>query len=245
MLLVLDLDGTLLNHNLEITPATLNFLQEFVKNNDVLINSGREYRYIFPYVKQIDPLRNEHIYVACVNGSEIYQYDKIIKTNYLNKKQTAIINNLHPIYHLLGKTTNATNLIELNPKNLTPMSSINLLELQFTTNKKYHFYYDDTFFLYKGSLDHKHLYYVQNDKKHLAAKYVQRLLHLKTSEVFVFGDDYNDTKTLMVYPNSFLMKNSTLELKNIKKTLDTNENDGILKTLNHVYFKKHKKSPQV
>lgn len=234
-LLVTDLDGTLLNHNLEITPNTLSFLKEFIKDNYLLINTGRSFLHAKAYLKNLDLLRNSHIFLACNNGAEIYKYDDLIYTNYLNTKQIIFYleqTNIK-ILNLFGQLASNLQLIALNNNNI---ADLNFNQLDLITNtsqlpKTWNNYH----FIYKGEFENKHLYYVQNDKKHLATQYLANLLNIPNNAVFVFGDGYNDLKMLEVYENSFLMPNSKIkdDNKHLKLALANNEQDGIVKTIQH------------
>lgn len=239
-LLVCDLDGTLLNHNLEITPLTLHFLKEFIKDNYLLLNTGRSFVYSKSYLKDLDVLNNDHIFLSCNNGTEIYKYDELIKSSYLNT--TKIINLLKKqkidVLNLFGQISSNLQIIEIkeikdNNINLfydNAFNQINLITNTNQLNKTYSNYH----FIYKGEFDNKHLYYIQNNKKDEAIKEVSKLLNIKDENIFVFGDDYNDLKMLKKYHNSYLMKNSKYKNTNFKQSLNDNEHDGVVKTIKKV-----------
>lgn len=238
MLLVVDLDGSLINYFQEITPFTLNFLKEFIKDNYLLINTGRIFKSSFKYVKTIADNFNDHIFLACGNGTEIYQYDKIIDGNYINTKNIYEIIKHKDLgtYLALGRRSS-----DLEPKlidDLTKDNSLMLCELSLLTSNKHNFKHEDYHFFYQGLLNEYHWYYIQNDKKDLAVAKVREILNIKKDDVYVFGDEQNDIKTLRSYTNSYLMKNSKLKLKGIKRTLATNESDGIAKTMIDILDKK-------
>ena len=68
-LIALDLDGTTLNNNHEISLRTLDCLRAISENSDVIvaIATGRSINSILPYVDQLQIKRS--IPVICFNGS--------------------------------------------------------------------------------------------------------------------------------------------------------------------------------
>lgn len=73
-LIALDLDDTLLNHNLEITPKTINSLQKACKKGIyVTLCSGRAENAILPFVKKLEIQNEEHgRFIISMNGSAIF-----------------------------------------------------------------------------------------------------------------------------------------------------------------------------
>lgn len=77
-IIALDLDDTLLNHNLEITPKTVSALQKACqKGIYVVLCSGRAENAILPYVKALDIAgTKEGRFLIAVNGASVFDMHK-------------------------------------------------------------------------------------------------------------------------------------------------------------------------
>lgn len=85
-LIAIDIDGTLLNSNGEVTDRNKQAIQRVLeKNIDVILASGRMPKAILPIANEI----NSNKYLISGNGASIYdiQKDKIIYNNYMNKRK--------------------------------------------------------------------------------------------------------------------------------------------------------------
>lgn len=73
-IIALDLDDTLLNHDLKITPLTVRALQECAQNGIyVVLCSGRAENAILPYVRQLNIAGTQAgRYIIAMNGATIY-----------------------------------------------------------------------------------------------------------------------------------------------------------------------------
>ena len=77
-IIALDLDDTLLNHNLQISPKTLEALRKASeKGIYIVLCSGRAENGILPYVRSLCIAgRQEGRYLIAVNGASIFDLHK-------------------------------------------------------------------------------------------------------------------------------------------------------------------------
>ncbi|GAA3328100.1 hypothetical protein GCM10020331_070710 [Ectobacillus funiculus] len=69
----LDLDGTLLNSNHEITPASQEAIRQLQANGvDVILNTGRAYQ----DVVKVPGVQEMNCPIICVNGSVLYSKNR-------------------------------------------------------------------------------------------------------------------------------------------------------------------------
>ncbi len=121
-LVALDLDGTLLKDNKEISSRTVEYISELKKNGiDVVIATGRSY---YHGKKLIEPLKEDMIILA--NNGSIARHtsnDEVIFANYLSKDNAKnIINDsiesgFYPILHINEFIQGYDLIIEKNPDN--------------------------------------------------------------------------------------------------------------------------------
>ena len=66
---------------------------------------------------------------------------------------------------------------------------------------------------------------------------ISRYLNIDKSEITAIGDDYNDKEMLEKAGFSFAMGNAPDVIKNSARFItDTNENDGVAKAIERVFF---------
>lgn len=71
-IIVCDLDGTLFNHNKQISRKTINYLIELQQSGYILVlATGRFFYELDRYIEQLQ-LKKYHGYVVCCNGTEIH-----------------------------------------------------------------------------------------------------------------------------------------------------------------------------
>lgn len=119
-LVVLDLDGTLLQENKEISKRTIEYLSELKKNDiDVVIATGRSY---YHGKKLIEPLKEDMIILS--NNGSIARHtsnDEVIFASYLSEKKSeniikeSIRQGFNPILHVNEFNTGYDLVIEKDP----------------------------------------------------------------------------------------------------------------------------------
>ncbi len=122
-LVALDLDGTLLRDNKEISTKTVEYISELKKNNiEVVIATGRSY---YHGKKLIEPLKEDMIILS--NNGSIARHtsnDEVIFANYLSRDKAKKIiceslkSNLNPILHINKFNHGYDLVIEKNPNNM-------------------------------------------------------------------------------------------------------------------------------
>lgn len=88
-IIVCDLDGTLLNHNKDISPATVEYLIQLQKAGYLLIlASGRFFYELEPYIHQLH-MKKYHGFAVCANGLEVHhlETDTIDRFDSLTEKE--------------------------------------------------------------------------------------------------------------------------------------------------------------
>ena len=91
MLIVMDLDGTLLNEEGRLTDYTKEVLKEISEDNILIAASGRGITGIKTALEDIYPYFTFYI---CGNGSLIYHKDELIYEKLLAKEEVEFICNL-------------------------------------------------------------------------------------------------------------------------------------------------------
>lgn len=80
-----------------------------------------------------------------------------------------------------------------------------------------------------------------NISKEYAVKKVSELLGISLKKFVVFGDDYNDLGLFKICGYPVAMGNAIQELKDLAKEItDTNNNDGVAKTLEDIFLNSYK-----
>jgi len=256
-LIALDLDGTLLDDNKKISKTTQNYLKLLEsKGNYVVLCSGRSNFSINSYHKEI----GLHSPFIGFNGSTIVGLNSFYYDNKLNYKSIKkIYAKLKP--YCSNAFSQSKNFmfydydkdfvsIFFNDKDLKLVEGpldLTLNEDPYTfvikfkdlnEEKKEYFKnlvnrIDDNLnlrFWWSSDCGEVHLKFIS---KAFALTKIIKELNIKEENVIVFGDADNDIEMLKSYKNSFLMKNGNLDLKRYARniSLDTNNNDGVMKTL--------------
>ena len=96
-MIVLDLDGTLLNSNKKISDYTCEIIKKIKNNNKVVLASARGFLRIKPYLETLD-LISDNNYTIAFNGSLVLNNDEsIIIDNYID------LNCLHNLNKFIEK----------------------------------------------------------------------------------------------------------------------------------------------
>lgn len=228
-LLVLDLDGTLLNNDGNIGLYSLKFLQEFAKDNIVLLNTARSCNYTLPIILQIsnnNPTITSNLYYACLNGCVVYNNEEIKKifamSNILQDFKDFLPDNVF----YLATAVSIENFWDITIYGENLPNDVVAFGVNCKTRPP--FAYKDYFVWSKKQPNIKRwqLTVLANNKLK-AVQYIQNLYKIKDEDVYVYGNDYNDVASLKYYKNGIKMKNSLKTLK-LPSTKYTNNEDGAI-----------------
>jgi len=248
-MIILDMDGTLLNSNRVITENSKMILRKLRKTGKtVVIASGR------CIDKAIDYLSEGFVdYVLASNGATWYDMKNktIIKENKLDTKECIDILNKYSnlISHLfvfdkeINRFENTKNAIGyINNHNDIIRASIHLKEykeckkvVQILKNEYNNLYIQliqDSFNEYQ-CID----IMAKDSNKGSNVEALAKYLHIDINKTLCFGDGLNDVEMFQHVKTSVAMGNALPELKKIATHItDTNDNDGVYKFLKE-YFK--------
>lgn len=85
-IMVMDLDGTLLNQSKEISTENIKFIKEISKNNLIIIASGRNYKDVLKVIEKANLKQSIYKNIICSNGQLIYniQNNELVKKNFIS-----------------------------------------------------------------------------------------------------------------------------------------------------------------
>ena len=91
-----DLDGSLLDDSQLIDKSVYTKVENFIKNNIFIINTGRSLPLVYPVLKQLPQLK----YVSCLNGALIYDLanNKPLNEEFISESQQQLIQNFQTNY---------------------------------------------------------------------------------------------------------------------------------------------------
>lgn len=95
-IIVIDLDGTLLNDEKNISNKDCNCLIELSVNNNIILASGRNYIDTMKIVRTYNLQKYIEKFIICSNGQQIYDISKseVIISNYIEKTEVIDIINM-------------------------------------------------------------------------------------------------------------------------------------------------------
>lgn len=240
----LDLDGTLLNDNKNISLYTLNVLKKCQKlGSKIMINTSRSYLRTLEISEMI-----KADFISCFNGNYICTKDKTYYSNnfeyelckeiidiIIYNKINAIIECIDGTYRNRLKNYKFIHSDYFDFKKLKIDSCFKIL----VTNKKDINYFKEL--IAKNNLVAEYdsinkLYRILppfSDKLN-AVKYISNLLGDKYKTIS-FGDDISDLNTLKFSDIGIKMKNAHDSLDKIKFVTDSNNQDGVSKFLSNMF----------
>lgn len=241
-MVILDLDGTLLNSDKNISEYTLNTIKELSGKVKFVLASARAYITIKPYVEQLDLLNNNN-YTIAFNGSlivdnlenvvideEISNREKHLLQQYINNNyqvewhyytynENILINDILDIYSFIDKNEIykivciATEYEIMKMRNNMPQDINNLFEITSSEPTRIEF-------VKKGM------------KKIKAIKLLLDKLKIDPSEVIAIGDGENDIDMIKLVGCGVAMGNAMDDVKLVADIItDTNDNNGVAKIL--------------
>ena len=260
----IDLDGTLLNSEHDITEASVQTINELLEQgHSVILNTGRAYA----DVVKIKALENLEIPIFCVNGSVLFS-----KSKELLYEATIPISTYKELFLILNELGVGI-LVYTNyggfPSTLPPLHKKSKEELKtlFET-----FNYDEI--LEKNQLKiyklialpySEHLEKVAEVKKALEGKFdisvassfptnveitsneahkgkailrYQKMMNLDFEEIFAFGDGGNDLAMFEVATTSVAMANAPLDVQQKADIITkSNDEDGFAYAVRHLLNK--------
>ncbi|MGM9971890.1 MAG: HAD family hydrolase [Anaeroplasmataceae bacterium] len=241
-MIVIDLDGTLLNKNGEISTQTIKYLEDLIEKNYILVlASGRPYRGMLKYASLFPantPLISENgAFIGSMDNSintdlkainpksflKLFKDNKsIIKSaNFSTRDKVFIYNRLaklEPFYHIEPNTI----VVEGAFDEIDEFEAPNGVMLIIESSKRREFeeYVDSNFSIdLKYRLigyDTKNAIYELTEgltDKSIAVKKLLNLFNIDAKDLIVFGDGENDIEMLELTKNSIAMLNSNSLVK--------------------------------
>lgn len=245
ILLVLDLDGTLLNDDKELSAFSRNYLNEFLKdpNHYVLLNSARSIKGIEIISKYLFSFY-DNLFLAGFNGAILTSNKtrQIIHKDLMKPEEvTAYFQAFHPTYLVFMDEEENTTLynpslkeLGLNPDFLSNNTlTFNYCCAYVCSSIQIPNQYTSDFFAFYTNQQQNDLYvsYVLQNKKLNAVWALTQYLTLNHNNVYVYGDGYNDVEMLKFFKNGAKMLNGDEYVSQIDKpsTTFSNHEDGAIK----------------
>ncbi len=262
-LIVLDLDGTLLNSNQKITSDTLKCLKNLKKiGHKIILASGRPLKSILEYYELLEL----DTPIIAYNGGAIYG----MNTNFKTYEQTYDLEDVLYCYNKLGKENLLNVMCETSThvyllkddktfdkwflrEGLTivegdlnntlkedPLSMIFYLEdknMSLLMKQTKHLKNDAKMRMWSGG-KFAEVYYPKYNKLH-AVENIASYYNIDKNHIIAFGDAGNDIELIKELKYGIAMKNSAEELLLIAKNVTKfdNDNDGIAHYLNEFFNK--------
>ena len=237
-ILFIDLDGTLLNDDKEITKKTYSTLTKWQSlGNKVIAVTARSQR-------KFEDVNNNFPFdgYALHNGSIISYKNKTIKTHQIRPKTVNLFiekmknekfkfgveTNNSFFANFDGQSEGKDNKVYINKFKEIPNKPADKLVIIHNSIKEIEHFFPKGMHL--CCLENRFVISTNKKANKLnACKYIMKLLKISPKDVYFFGNDENDYSPLKYFSNSIAMKNSSQKLKEISKFVtdyDNNE-DGV------------------
>jgi Cof subfamily protein (haloacid dehalogenase superfamily) len=257
----IDLDGTLLNSQHEISEENVKTLKELrEQGHSIILNTGRAYTDVI----KLKAVQNMEVPIFCINGSVLYS-----KTRELLYEATISVSTYKKIFSILNEIGVGI-LVYTNyggfPSTLPPLHNKSKEELA-TLFQEYN--YDeilnkDNLKIYKliALVQYEQLEKVEEVKRALADQFdismassfpnnveitsneahkgkailrYQQMMNLDFEEIFAFGDGGNDLAQFEVATTSVAMGNAPLDIQQKADLITkTNDEDGFAYAVRHL-----------
>lgn len=236
-----DLDGTILNDNKEITPYTIKILKRCKKLGcKIMINTSRSYIRTLKYSKQINS-----DFVSCFNGNYLYGSDIYINNSFdtniirsityiVDENKIGII--IETIESSYRNKENEYKFIETNYIEFDRIKLDNIYKIfVFKDDIKY---FDNIINDYNLKVEYDNTNKVyrilpKDSDKVNSLNYISNMY--KDYKTISFGDDISDYNMINNSDIGIAMENSTDYLSDIIFRTESNNNDGVAKLLSNMF----------
>ncbi len=244
-IIFLDLDGTLLSSNKEISKYNENILKKISYSTKIVLASARGFSTIKPYLEQLN-LLNDKNYTIAFNGSLVLDNleNKII--NVIIKKSNIILlekivkesPDLEWYYYTYNDRINRKEIenIDYFVSNnniykvvcISSESQINKLKNEIAIQLNHNFE--------MTSSESTRIEFVPKGKTKVdSIKKLLSVLNINSEEVIAIGDGENDVEMIEYAGCGIAMGNSKDNVKKVANLItDTNDNDGVGKILENL-----------
>ena len=245
-MVILDLDGTLLTSNKNISTYTNNIIRSLNGKVKFVLASARAFVTIKPYLKELE-LLNENNYTIAFNGSLVVNnlekslIDEDIDINAKKKLQKYVDDNNQVEWHyytydrniLINDISNFSDFI-INNK-IYKLVCLADEDVIMKMRKEMPSYISDLFQI--TSSESTRIEFVKKGMTKIdAIKYLLDELNINPNELIAIGDGENDIDMIKFAGCGIAMGNATDEVKCIANIItDSNENDGVGKILNELF----------
>lgn len=247
-MVLIDLDGTLLNSNKNITELTTNTIKSIKNNTKIVLASARGFCRIKPYLNQLDLLDNKNYTIAfngglVMNNIEDKIIDQKIEYNNIKKLIEFIVQNLNCewIFYTCYDRINIYDIDNLNQfilkndiyKIVCLSTKEDISRLRIITNENYRNLFEIT------SSEPTRIEFVKKGVTKLnGIKKLLKKLEIDRTEIIAIGDGENDLDMIEFAGCGIAMGNSPSNVKQAADIIaDTNDNDGVGKILIELFEK--------
>jgi len=241
-IVILDLDGTLLNSDKMIPEYTNEIIKKLSNEVKFVLASARAFVTIKPYVEQLG-LLNQNNFTIAFNGSLVVNnieepiIDETIEMNEKVALQQYINNHTQVEWHYYTYDKNilSSDIPDIN--NFIQNNKIYKIvciadEVVITEMRKKIPQYIESLFQITSSEPTRIEFVKKGMKKIEAIKLLLKKLNIDSSEAIAMGDGENDIDMIQYAGCGVAMGNATDEVKNIANMVtDTNDNNGVGKAL--------------
>lgn len=258
-LLVLDMDGTLLNSDKKVSDGNRQALIEAQEKGIIVsLASGRNCASLSPFAQYIE-LDKYGGFLIGGNGQEIYEFKtkKLIKGNKVplevckeiveyaleNKMEVTAHNDNNKRFYIHPEGSKSRH-FDFNERNYNYETQYFCDEVDLDKIGIYISNQDEleVYNHFKSQFQGKAEVFIVNEErievsgygvnKAQGIKVLCKLNNIKDDEVMIFGDGQNDIDMMIAYPYSVAMGNAFDEVKKIAAYItDTNDHDGVAKAI--------------
>ena len=239
--LLLDLDGTLINQNDQISFRVKDMVKGFAQIIPVSIISGRESKEVNKFANELQ-LRSIQF---SDNGSRIIESKSGRTIMAVNIQELLVKNIFKKIFKNKLRflaTSNDNTFDSLSDVDTFEISTIVICLDDLDDAREFKSEYSDELGLRVNisSDSNREKFYVNFNHSHvskgIAANYFCRIYSLNKSRVMAIGDSYNDLEMLQEVGVSVAMKNAPIEVKNVARyVVGDVKNDGVEEALLKFY----------
>ena len=241
-MVLIDLDGTLLNSNKIITDLTANAIKKIKHNTKIVLASARGFCRIKPYLNQLELLDDENYTIAfngclVMNNVENKIIDQKIEYNNIEFLTKFIFKHLNYewIFYTYYNRVNIKSISNLNKflfenniyKIVCLSTNEDIVKIKKLANKNY----CNIFEIIK--INPKRIEFVKKGATKLEGiKKLLEVLKIDREEIIAIGDSENDIDMIEFAGCGIAMANASADVKRAADIItDSNDNDGVGKIL--------------
>ena len=248
-IVVLDLDGTLLNSNKEISEFTCEVIKKIKDNNKIILASARGFTRIKPYLEELELLSSDN-YTIAFNGSLVLtNEEKIIIDNEIDLDSKYYLDdfiksykNIDWFYYTYDGRVNYKDILDINTfivnnkiYKVVCCASIDIIN-EIRRNISNHI---RELFEISSSEQNRIEFVKQGSNKVKSIQILLEKLNKNRDDLIVIGDGENDIDMIKYAKIGIAMDNAPDSVKKCADIVtDSNGNHGVGKILEELIIKK-------